>query len=536
MSFSPDHTIDVLPTHVSYRPDESVTVEVTVPDGADAVLHVLHLGDQVATMPVHGSGLVAVEPLPVGGYGVEVHLDGAIARTAVEVTETPRGRLRYGFVASYAPGRDFRDVVRNARRLHLNGIQFYDWAYRHANLRGGGEEYRDALGQPVALETVRRLISGLHEAGAEALGYAAVYAVGPEEWPQWQQHALLQSSGEPYGLGDFLFLLDPAAPEWSAHLADELSEAVAVLGFDGFHLDQYGYPRRAVRTDGSDVDLSDSFVQLIESVRRGVPEARLVFNNVNDYPTWKTGRSAQDAVYIEVWEPHDTLAALAQVVTRARAVGSGKPVVIAAYQSVYDQVSAHEADLAASFTMATLYSHGATHLLAGEADSVLVDPYYVHNHQVETQTHDLLARWYDFLVEHDEVLLDPDIVDVTGSWVGTYNDAADVEYEQAPVSGTAEPGAVWRRISEAGDGRLVLHLINLVGQSDQLWDGPKQDPVAIGEGQLRLRRTGDRVPSVRVADPDRTPALRDVPVRVEGEYAVATLPEPRIWQLVLIEL
>src|SRR5699024_4308193 len=179
LSFSPDHTIDVLPTHVSYRPDESVTVEVTVPDGADAVLHVLHLGDQVATMPVHGSGLVAVEPLPVGGYGVEVHLDGAIARTAVEVTETPRGRLRYGFVASYAPGRDFRDVVRNARRLHLNGIQFYDWAYRHANLRGGGEEYRDALGQPVALETVRRLISGLHEAGAEALGYAAVYAVAP---------------------------------------------------------------------------------------------------------------------------------------------------------------------------------------------------------------------------------------------------------------------------------------------------------------------------------------------------------------------
>src|SRR5699024_11492709 len=165
--------------------------------------------------------------------------------------------------------------------------------------------------------------------------------------------------------------------------------------------------------------------------------------------------------YIEVWEPHDTLAALAQVVTRARAVWSVKPVVIAAYECVYVQVSAHEADLAASFTMATLYSHGATHLLAGEADSVLVDPYYVHNHQVETQTHDLLARWYDFLVEHDEALLDPDIVDVTGSWVGTYIDAADVEYEQAPVSSTAEPGAVWRRITETGDGRLVLHLINL---------------------------------------------------------------------------
>src|SRR5699024_12272941 len=119
----------------------------------------------------------------------------------------------------------------------------------------------------------RRMTSGHLEAVAVSLGYAAVYVVGLVEWSQWQQHALLQSSVEPYGLGDFLFLLDPAAPEWSAHLAEELSEAVAVLGFDGFHLDQYGYPRRAVRTDGSDVDLSDSFVQLIESVRRGVPEA-----------------------------------------------------------------------------------------------------------------------------------------------------------------------------------------------------------------------------------------------------------------------
>ena len=25
------------------------------------------------------------------------------------------------------------------RRLHLTGIQFYDWAYRHADLLGGGE-------------------------------------------------------------------------------------------------------------------------------------------------------------------------------------------------------------------------------------------------------------------------------------------------------------------------------------------------------------------------------------------------------------
>ena len=29
-----------------------------------------------------------------------------------------------------------------------------------------------------------------------------------------------------------------------------------------------------------------------------------MFNNVNDFPTWVTAHSRQDAVYIEVWEPH----------------------------------------------------------------------------------------------------------------------------------------------------------------------------------------------------------------------------------------
>ena len=33
----------------------------------------------------------------------------------------------------------------NLRRLHLTGVQFYDWAYRHADLLGGGETYDDAL-------------------------------------------------------------------------------------------------------------------------------------------------------------------------------------------------------------------------------------------------------------------------------------------------------------------------------------------------------------------------------------------------------
>ena len=96
----------------------------------------------------------------------------------------------------------------------------------------------------------------------------------------------------------------------------------------------------------------------------------------------------------------------------------------------------------------------------------------------EPATLDRLARWYDFLVEHHDVLLDPDIVDVTGSYAGLYNDDLDVTYPGAPTSGTARPGAVWRRITRRGDW-LVGHLIKLRATPDDGWDHPQPPPRAL---------------------------------------------------------
>lgn len=521
---------ELFPVRSVFTPDDVVGVEVRELAEPGA-LTVWHLGDPVASYDVAADGVVELGRLAAGGYGVEL----AGARTAVDVHADPRSRLRYGFVADHTPDRDLAPVLDNVRRLHLTAIQLYDWAYRHADLVGGGETYADALGQPVSLDTVRRLVRALAAVGSDALGYAAVYAVGNDEWAGWCHAALLQPTGAPYGLGDFLSLVDPAHEDWQLHFAADLAKAVDTVGLHGFHLDQYGYPRVAVRADGQIVDLADSFDAVIRTARSAAPSSRLVFNNVNDFPTWRTGSSPQDAVYVEVWEPHDTLGSLATLVDRARSAAAGKPVVVAAYQHVYDDVPASAADLATSYTMATLFSHGATQLLAGEGDRILVDPYYVRNHVVEPSTAELLRRWYDFLVEHDELLMAPGIVEVTGSWVGGYNGALDVTYETASCTEQATAGAVWRRVTEV-DGRLVVHLVNLVGQADTRWDAPRATPGGVGSGTLRVRRVGDHLPRVRVADPDRTARLLDVPVEADGDHAVVRLPEPHVWQLVLIDL
>ena len=525
--------IEILPELAVVPAGRPVRVELRGPAAGE--LRVRHLGRVVASRRVDGPGLVDLGVLAPGGYGVELAHDGELWRTAIDVQTDPAHRLRYGFVASYLPGRDPTPVADQVRRLHLTGIQFYDWAYRHADLLGGGEDYADPLGQPISLATVRSLVQAVQRAGAAALGYAAVYGVGNAEWPGWSHDALLQPDGTPYGLGDFLQLVDPAAPDWLQHFLDDLAAAVDRLEFDGFHLDQYGYPKWAVRRDGVVVDVAASFDTLIRAARERLPMARLVFNQVNDFPTVRLAGSPQDAVYIEPWEPQTTLAALAATVQRAQAAAPGRPVVLAAYQQVYDSVPDEVGDRSTALTMAALFSHGATQLLAGEAGRILVDPYYVRNHEAAPSTLALLKRWYDFLVEHDELLMDPAARDVTAALAGSYNDDCDVTYAGSVVAGQAEAGTVWRRIVELPD-RLVVHLINLTGQPDTAWDAPREPIPAVVGGRLRLRCVGDAVPRVLVADPDGDGYLQPVPVVRDGNHAHAQLPPLGVWQVVSVEL
>lgn len=518
---------------VPIRPVYAVSQPIVIDSDRAGEFVITHLGREIRRVTASEPGLIDLGPLPPGGYGIRHFSSGE--STAVQVATDPRARLRYGFVSDFRPGKDVGGVLRFARRLHLTGIQFYDWAYRHADLMGGGAEYEDALSQTISLETVRALTSALAASGIASMGYAAVYAVGKEEWEDWQNIALLQADGAPHSLADFLNIIDPADPEWLAHFTQDLRKAAESVGFVGFHLDQYGYPKTAVRADGKIVDVAESFVRMIEVVRESLPAAQLVFNNVNDFPTWSSAQAPQDAVYIEPWAPIADYGDLAGVVTRARSLARGKPVVLAAYQSVYASAPCEQADAAARLTMATLFSHGATQLLAGENGRILVDPYYVKNREAEVSTLDMLVRWYDFLVENDELLMPPEIVDVTSSYVGEYNGDIDVSYTDVPVSGTSRPGTVWRRLVKTPSG-LVLHLINLVDQKTTEWDQPHIPPTPLAGGVLRMKPLLGRTPAVSVADPDDSSTLVPLHVTFDGHAASVKLPPLHTWQVLHVVL
>jgi dextranase len=147
----------------------------------------------------------------------------------------------------------------------------------------------------------------------------------------------------------------------------------------------------------------------------------------------------------------------------------------------------------------------------------------------------MLRRWYDFLVEHIELLQHPSAVEVTGCLAGEYNGDCDVSYDGTVVDDYPTASTVWRRIVEVGD-HLVMHLINLVGQDDTAWDSARKEPHPVSGATLRARRLGKNPPRVRVADPDRQPHLTDLSVTIDGDCVVAELPPLGVWQLLVIDL
>ena len=513
---------ELIPTKATFAPGEAIEVEVR---GEAAVVSLWHLERKVAEVET-ANGLARFPAQPEGGYGVE----SSDASTAFDVLADPFRRPRYGFVARYDAGREVDGVVENVRRLHLNAVQFYDWMYRHANLLPPSDEFEDALGQSVSLDTVRRLAAAISGVGSLPMAYAAVYAVGREAWPEWEDAGLFRADGTPWMLGDFLWNVDPTNERWVSHFVDDLRAALGV-GFAGFHLDQYGAPKRALRADGTEVDLADAFPALLERLTADVPGGRMLFNNVNDFPTWATARASQIATYIEVWAPHVRLGHLAELVTKARGYAPERAVILAAYLSAYrgDDVAARATE---RLQHAVVFSHGGTVLLHGEEGSVLTEAYYVSNKAISPDSRESARRMYDFAVRYGDLLFDRGSVDITRTHLGGENTDVRVE-APVTVSTDCEPGVLWSRAIRTSAG-LLVSLIDLSGQEDDLWDSPKGSFEPLTGTRVAIERVRHDAPRFHFADPDGSPSLVELESTFDGTHDVVELPAFAPWAIVLV--
>lgn len=461
--------MDLIFDKVSYQPSEEVTGTAPGPGS----MSVSHLGVAVSEFVCEGKFNVGT--FPEGGYSILWNDGSNSISSSFEVLSDPWDRLRYGFVAEFSDSVVTKNYQTWANRLHLTAIQFYDWAWRHEILTTDETHYDDPMGQEISTAKIKDLISAYKEIGATPCGYVAVYAVDMEGWARWKEMGLYDSQGTPYQLGDyFLRILDPADPIWLQHLIKQLQKANE-FGFPAFHLDQYGYPRIAMKADGSSVDLTEQFPKMLNKIVESLPECKHIFNNVNDFPTWTTTKTDQDATYIEVWDPHSTYGNLANLVTKTRELNSKKPIILSAYLKPFGEIESDEelVQAVASFelTSASIVSGGASHLILGGDGRVLYHAYYVTNYLASGSTLSVFQNHYDFIVAAGDLLYDPTRVDITR------NDAFGVNTEiqftsEVPCSSEAIPGHLWMRIFKGQTG-LTFHIINLLDQKNPNWNEPK---------------------------------------------------------------
>lgn len=495
-------SIEVHPVRCQFAPGETAAVRVVVTNPAprdirgELTVTITRLADEAfesrADIAVAASSSLTREftwtpPPEVAGYGVHAafreRLDGAPlvqASTAFDVARTWTQAPRYGFLCDFEPGRADGGVADAMNRYHINAVQFYDWMYRHDTLLPETDEFVDSMGRRLSIRTVRARIEAVKRLGMAALAYVTVYAASPEFFEAHEDWALWEGVGRPCKFGDgYLYLMNPAAGSpWRSRMMAEYQAAVSGMGFDGVHIDQYGYPKLAFAARTCEptalLRLGDVFADFVDEAKSAVARVRpggyVVFNCVNNWPVEAVAPSHEDIEYIEVWPPHDTYADIVELISGARRLGSGKAVVLAAYLSPARHASVRYLD-------AVIFAAGGGHIELGEGDGMLTDPYFPRHERVPPALASALRRYYDFCTRYMDLL---------------YVGVGEPEWGM-PVSTPGYPctsldsaaGEVWFIPRRKGD-LTVLNLVNLLNVRAPLWNADHDAPPRLDDVKVRV--------------------------------------------------
>jgi dextranase len=494
--------IDFYPLKGMFYPGESVNfiVKIDVDAEREVEIHIsiTHLIDEIASINriVHleiGTNRIMIRwespPLECCGYGARAMLRSDSEdvlnslSTAFDVcadwTEFPR----YGFLCDfYSERKDVQETVETLARYHINGLQFYDWQYRHDTLISRENDYIDPLGRPLALNTVRDFIDCAHSMGIAAMPYLAIYAASIEFWRSHQDWGLYDADGKPITFENFLGLMDPSpGSPWIQHLLKECDSVITDLPFNGFHVDQYGDPKVGFNVSGEEVDIPQSFKGFIASLKNTHPDFAVIFNAVANWPIDTLAASPQDIIYIELWPSTPRFKDITRIISNARQKTGEKPVVIALYLPVGQITNIRLVD-------ALIFSSGGSRIEIGEKNRLLTDPYFPKHQPISKKLEIVLRRYYNFAVRYRE-LIGPSAEDLFDCKV-------------------IAPEGVWVTTRRCNNW-LVVNLINFTGLNDPRWDEEQDVPKMVSDIQIQIKQS-ECIRQIWWASPDH----ENIPLRL----------------------
>jgi dextranase len=447
----------------SYRLGDQITV-ADLPPGTHTVMVRAASGQVwraevyhgVATAPATTPGTHAVE-----AWSAEGRL---LAEELTTVSQSPGDRPVIGFATSFT-GQANAEIVAWLRALRCTVVQFYDWMGRYSLSTGAAASWHDPLGRPVSRPALTGLISGVRGIGAVAQAYAPVCAIDPAFAENHKDWLLYRGDGRPQSLGDLLLIADPGCPQWQRHWLENYGTAADALGFSGFHLDTYGYPRAGIDARGNPASLEAGYASFVRAVRLARPGDVLSFNQVNGVPGGFTPPPSPGFRYVEVWPPNREWRHLEGLLSRSRGQSPRQGDTLAIYPPVWTgQRSAAVRTVALTQAITTVL--GAGTLMYGDAVGVLRQPYYPDHEQLHgDETCEVLA-WNRFALRCRDLFTSG--TDTSWHEIGDENSAVEVSWAGA-VSPEPVGRALFSRVARS-DSVVAVSLIDLTGSPAGSWE------------------------------------------------------------------
>lgn len=448
--------------------------------------------------------------------------------TAIDCSDSWTRFPRYGYIWDYTDSADPETKIRQLNGYHLNGLQFYDWQYRHhIPVSPDLHEWNDWSGRKISGDILRAYLSTAHEAGMTCMAYNMIYAANMTYLtdqsgvsPEWR---LLKDDGTDFtcdmnaklGPVGILQYFNPLNISWQSYIFAKEKEVLEQLGFDGWHGDTIGEMGPMTTSDGKPLGynksgeaihcVKDCYTQFLNAAKEAISPGYLAFNPVGAQGIENVNRSNSDVLYTEFWpwdrddrgELYDNYYSIHRAIVNAAAQSGGKSLIVAGYIN-YKNPAGYFNEPTVRLMDSVVFASGGSRIELGNGDGMLSNEYFPDDRhkKMSMTTQQSVERMYDFVTAYENLLRD-----------GQKPLQAPAEISGLPVSETGASHTVWH-FCMADPEYEVHHFINLTGTDNEWRDVEQRKAVPQKQNSLCVRvRPARKVHAVYLASPDRSDLL-----------------------------
>ena len=555
----------------AYQPGSQVVcaVENLPSDTAGLRFRLLHLDDTIledTADPGRGSFsfflpeddftgyLLTAESLDSGGRILET------AMTGIDCSSTWTKFPRYGYLWDYRKITNTAKKIDELTRYHINGLQFYDWQYRHhIPVPPDTEQWQDWSGRIIYGNKIRDYLDEAHQKGMVCLAYNMIYAAnktyltdGSGVDASWR---LVKNNGQDFtvdmdarlGPVGVLQYFNPLNPDWQKYIFAREEEVFTAFAFDGWHGDTIGEMGKMKTADGGPLGydengkpitlVKDTYTQFLNAAKEAIGDRYLVFNPVGAQGIENVNVSSADVLYTEFWPwdnddrglPYADYYSIHRAILRANEQSGGKSLVVAAYVNYKGPASKFNAP-AVRLMDSMVFASGGARIELGNGSNMLSDEYFPNDghKKMDDALRKDVERMYDFIVAYENLLRD-----------GQKPADRTVRIGDVPVSDNGRYDTVWY-FARTDEKHEIYHFINLTGTDSDWRDTAqtKQAPAYLENLKVKIY-TGFPVKEVCLASPDTADlTVRTLPFETgsdaEGAYLAFTLPALAYWDMVFL--